>query len=69
MGGALITIKDVHTGEVLAQGRTAGGTGDTTRIMKTPVVRIPVQAGHRFHSIPATRSTPFRPPIPFHSGH
>jgi hypothetical protein len=43
MGGALITIKDVHTGEVLAQGRTAGGTGDTTRIMKTPVARgVPI---------------------------
>jgi hypothetical protein len=39
MGGALITIKDVQTGEVLAKGHTAGGTGDTTRIMKTPVAR------------------------------
>jgi hypothetical protein len=39
MGGALITIKDVQTGEVLAKGRTAGGTGNTTRIMKTPVAR------------------------------
>jgi hypothetical protein len=39
MGGALITIKDVQTGEILAKGRTAGGTGNTTRIMKTPVAR------------------------------
>jgi hypothetical protein len=39
MGGALITVKDVHTGEILAKGRTAGGTGDTARIMKTPVAR------------------------------
>ena len=39
MGGALITISDGLTGEVLITGRTAGGTGDTTRIMKTPVAR------------------------------
>jgi hypothetical protein len=39
MGGALITIKDAHTGEVLTTGRTAGGTGNTTHIMKTPVTR------------------------------
>src|SRR5512144_323723 len=39
MGGALITIRNVHTGELLAQGHTSGGTGNTTRIMKTPVSR------------------------------
>ncbi len=39
MGGALITIKDVHTGELLAKGYTSGGTGNTERIMKTPIVR------------------------------
>jgi hypothetical protein len=33
MGGALITIKDARTGELLASGHTAGGTGNTTRIL------------------------------------
>jgi putative transposase len=32
-------------------------------------LRIPVQAGHPFHSIPATRSSPFRPLIPEQAGH
>ncbi len=35
-GGADITLTDVRTGRVLARGRTAGGTGDTGRIMKAP---------------------------------
>ncbi|MGE0827530.1 MAG: hypothetical protein AB7G75_34785 [Candidatus Binatia bacterium] len=39
VGGVLITVKDVLTGEVLATGRTAGGTGDTDRLMKTPITR------------------------------
>ncbi|NIR29975.1 MAG: hypothetical protein GWN84_11800 [Gammaproteobacteria bacterium] len=39
MGGALITVKDARTGELLAKGVTAGGTGDTGRIMKTPHTR------------------------------
>lgn len=39
MGGALITIKDADTGELLAKGVTAGGTGNTKLIMKTPVTR------------------------------
>ncbi|MGE0683055.1 MAG: hypothetical protein AB7P69_19400 [Candidatus Binatia bacterium] len=39
VGGVLITVKDALTGEVLATGRTAGDTGDTERIMKTPVTR------------------------------
>ena len=39
MGGALVTIKDLHTGELLAQGVTHGSTGDTGRIMKTPHAR------------------------------
>lgn len=33
MGGVRITLKDTATGEVLATGRTRGGTGDTGRIM------------------------------------
>lgn len=39
MGGAQVTISDAETGEVLAQGLTEGGTGDTDRIMKTPRAR------------------------------
>ena len=39
MGGALITIKNVDTGELLAKGLTSGGTGNTKIIMKTPVSR------------------------------
>lgn len=33
MGGMRITLRDVHSGEILAQGITAGETGDTKRIM------------------------------------
>jgi hypothetical protein len=36
MGGVMITLRDAATGAVLAQGITAGGTGDTGAIMKTP---------------------------------
>jgi hypothetical protein len=36
MGGVAITIRDHATGELLAQGVTAGGTGDTARLMKEP---------------------------------
>lgn len=39
MGGMLVTIKDVDTGELLARGITAGGTGDTRILMKTPHTR------------------------------
>jgi hypothetical protein len=39
VGGVLITLKDALTGEVLATGHTAGDTGDTDRMMKTPVTR------------------------------
>jgi hypothetical protein len=33
MGGVRITLRDAQTGELLATGVTAGGTGDTRRIM------------------------------------
>lgn len=33
MGGVRIVLRDVDTGEILAQGVTTGGTGDTDRIM------------------------------------
>ena len=39
VGGVLITVKDTQTGELLASGRTVGDTGDTKRIMKTPLTR------------------------------
>jgi len=34
MGGVEIVIRDAHTGDILAQGITRGGTGDTEKIMK-----------------------------------
>jgi molecular chaperone DnaK (HSP70) len=36
MGGALVTIRDAETGELLAKGITSGSTGNTERIMKAP---------------------------------
>lgn len=33
MGGMRVTLRDAHTGEVLATGLTQGGTGNTKRIM------------------------------------
>ncbi len=35
MGGVAVTIRDADTGELLDHGVTAGGTGDTARIMQT----------------------------------
>lgn len=46
MGGVQITLRDTQTGELLAQGKTAGGTGDTQLIMKEA------------HQRPATLATP-----------
>lgn len=34
MGGVQVTLRDARTGELLAQGKTSGSTGDTERIMK-----------------------------------
>ena len=36
VGGALVRIKNLETGEVLAEGKQEGGTGDTDRIMVQP---------------------------------
>lgn len=36
VGGALVRIKNLETGEILAQGKQEGGTGDTGRIMVQP---------------------------------
>ncbi|HKP11501.1 MAG TPA: hypothetical protein VJZ91_05300 [Blastocatellia bacterium] len=35
IGGSLITIRDLQTGELLAKGTTKGGSGNTTEIMQT----------------------------------
>lgn len=39
VGGARITVRDTATGEILAQGIQAAGTGDTNLIMKAPHTR------------------------------
>lgn len=39
MGGARVTVRDAGSGAVLAEGLTAGGTGNTRRIMVDPVKR------------------------------
>ena len=36
LGGALVTIRDADTGELMARGVTAGSTGDTAKIMRDP---------------------------------
>ncbi len=36
MGGVRVTLHDTETGQLLAQGVTAGSTGDTARIMRDP---------------------------------
>ena len=36
VGGAFVRIKDTETGEILAEGKQEGGTGDTERIMVEP---------------------------------
>ncbi|MCF4165881.1 hypothetical protein L2U69_09525 [Zavarzinia compransoris] len=45
MGGMAVTLRDAATGAVLAEGVTAGGTGDTTRLIKTPRARGDALAG------------------------
>ena len=36
VGGAFVRIKNLETGEILAQGKQEGGTGETDRIMVQP---------------------------------
>ncbi len=36
VGGALVRIKNLETGQILAEGKQAGGTGSTERIMIQP---------------------------------
>jgi hypothetical protein len=45
VGGAFVQIKNVETGEILAQGKQLGGTGDTERIMVRPHQRGEVLYG------------------------
>lgn len=45
VGGAFVRIKNVETGEILAQGKQLGGTGDTERIMVQPHQRGEVLYG------------------------
>lgn len=40
MGGAVVIVRDAETGKVLAEGLTAGGTGDTGKIMVEPKTRF-----------------------------
>jgi hypothetical protein len=40
MGGAHVVVKDSETGKVLAEGLTAGDTGDTDKIMSEPKTRF-----------------------------
>lgn len=43
MGGARVTIREVDTGELLAEGVTRGTTGDTRKLVVDPVRRgVPV---------------------------
>lgn len=39
MGGALVTITDAETGELLAKGVTKGSTGDTQKLVREPKQR------------------------------
>jgi len=45
VGGAFVRIKNLETGEILAQGKQLGGTGDTDRIMVQPHKRGDVLFG------------------------
>ena len=45
VGGALVRIKNLGTGEILVQGKQEGGTGDTDRIMVQPHKRREILYG------------------------
>lgn len=53
VGGARVLIRDVATGDILAEGVHLGGTGDTRLIMQTPVAR----GDERFNTPGAARWT------------
>lgn len=53
MGGALVTIRDSQTGELLSKGVTKGSTGDSQVIMEEPRVRNKVlsdESSASFHA-------------------
>ncbi len=52
-GGVRVTLRDARTGKVLAQGVIRGGTGDTTRLMKTPAARYAQVADEQTAGFPA----------------
>jgi len=63
VGGAFVRIKDLETGEILAQGKQLGGTGDTDRLMVQPHRRGEIlygAAGTAFFQaeIPLEKPTP-----------
>ncbi len=45
VGGAFVRIRNLETGEILAQGKQEGGTGDTERIMVRPRQRGEIMYG------------------------
>jgi hypothetical protein len=54
MGGVQITLRDAKTGEVLAEGKTAGGTGDTELLMKRSQTRRDVLSSENAAKFSAT---------------
>ena len=57
VGGALVRVRNLETGEILAEGKQEGGTGDTDRIMVQPHRR-----GEVLYATPGTAS--FQAEIP-----
>ncbi len=53
MGGVRIILRDAQSGEILAEGVTSGGTGDTKRLMETGKRREPLATPEAagFHAI------------------
>jgi len=62
VGGALVRIKNLETGEILAEGKQEGGTGSTERIMVQPrrrgeAVYATFRSAHFEAKIPLDRPT------------
>jgi len=54
LGGALVTIRNADTGEVMATGVTAGSTGNTELLMKKPITRRTPMADEKSAKFTAT---------------
>lgn len=54
VGGVEITLRDAETGELLSQGITAGGTGNTPKIMNIPRISRDVISGPEAASFSTT---------------